>query len=823
MTVTATGTETRDDADLEKVTELEAFGPERLDGVNGPANGFAPLMLKSIAIPPADQVPAATDQEGHIATVTEPAGQDTAAQAEVSPPASVEKATSEDTVTVEIPRGASISISPTDLAKLNTLKRQLVLEQSGEGQAAKRDMDPDVGGGVDRDKLKDSDFVFPDTRDFPVVTPADVSDAVSSWGRYKGGESFAAFKSRLTALAKRKGPKFVAELPDAWTNDDAKKDPQAGEAETAQAAKAGKRKGGKGNKPFPGAAPKFDGKDSDGDGVDADEPGSKMDDEKNPPEKVKPGSAKKDGAKDCPGCGKTYHADSKQRTCEDCGHDLPRADTAKAKAYPADEKVGSAIDRLEADAAAALAAQSNDPDAETHPADARVTEALERVKDDVEAAAAAQDKDEATDSAGQHAAKSASADAVYHLRRLHDATCAAYHPEDVIAVHPLAAKGLGALADPAPFAAMVSAAITEDAGTGSRAADLPSLSHAYHAAVAMKAAAAHDGLLDDAMDALRKAFADYYPDVHVKPGGITPGQFHRPYVSAGRANQAAKPGQAPRVPLSSHVPSPDDFNRPLITAAREAASPGSKPSGLGKARMYYSNAGKQGAATVLAAMHDWIADNHPTICPMTGVPYDNEPGVDVNSMGSSLTTAQPVPARMTQAGAGNSPVPVGAAHAASLVTPGPARKDKAAKTAVKEERKMAKAAQLAKEAVAAALAAQTPVLDPEVLKSALREVVAEEFGDVSKTIGDLDQRITDLESSPDPDQMAPRFGAAALGKTRAHAQEVPAGGDGPDTQRLMRLMKKTLDPDSGVRVAAIGELTELVGREKAAELLAAAN
>ena len=80
----------------------------------------------------------------------------------------------------------------------------------------KRDMDPDVGGGVDRDALKPSDFVFPDTKDFPVVTPADVTDAVSSWGRYKGSESFESFKSKLTALARRKGPSFVKELPEAW-------------------------------------------------------------------------------------------------------------------------------------------------------------------------------------------------------------------------------------------------------------------------------------------------------------------------------------------------------------------------------------------------------------------------------------------------------------------------------------------------------------------------------------------------------------------------------------------------------------------------------
>ena len=86
----------------------------------------------------------------------------------------------------------------------------------------KRDMDPNVGGGVDRDALDDSDFVIVEgsgddkKRAFPIVTPADVSDAVSSWGRYSGPTTFEQFKSKLISMAKSKGPKFVAELPDSW-------------------------------------------------------------------------------------------------------------------------------------------------------------------------------------------------------------------------------------------------------------------------------------------------------------------------------------------------------------------------------------------------------------------------------------------------------------------------------------------------------------------------------------------------------------------------------------------------------------------------------
>ena len=93
------------------------------------------------------------------------------------------------------------------------------LEEESEAEKKKRDFDPNVGGGVDREKLKGSDFVFSDERTFPVVTPGDVSDAVSSWGRYKGSKSFEVFKKRLIALCKRKGQGFFDALPKEWKDE----------------------------------------------------------------------------------------------------------------------------------------------------------------------------------------------------------------------------------------------------------------------------------------------------------------------------------------------------------------------------------------------------------------------------------------------------------------------------------------------------------------------------------------------------------------------------------------------------------------------------
>ncbi len=75
-------------------------------------------------------------------------------------------------------------------------------------------------GGKTRSELKDSDFLDPARRSFPVVTCQNVKDAVSTWGMYKGKMSFDTFKSRLTKRAKKIG--CEASLPQKWKDDKAK-------------------------------------------------------------------------------------------------------------------------------------------------------------------------------------------------------------------------------------------------------------------------------------------------------------------------------------------------------------------------------------------------------------------------------------------------------------------------------------------------------------------------------------------------------------------------------------------------------------------------
>lgn len=243
-------------------------------------------------------------------------------------------ATMDDEVSVMLPKDVSVSFSPADLAKL-VAHRKI---------AEKRDMDPDVGGGVDRDKLPAEDFAGKD-RSFPIVTPKDAHDAALSIGE-AGDDNYSSeqLKSNIIRIARRKGASFVAQLPDSWdvegkankagpvpyhadadetvecpschkmNSPDAKYCDQCGAKLPDAAFKANESKGKK--KPFDGAAEPF---------------GKKKDD--GPDDKGADGGADKTvaikaGAKTCPGCGKNYHADAKVRQCENCGHDLPHADDA---------------------------------------------------------------------------------------------------------------------------------------------------------------------------------------------------------------------------------------------------------------------------------------------------------------------------------------------------------------------------------------------------------------------------------------------------------------------------------------------------------------
>ena len=68
--------------------------------------------------------------------------------------------------------------------------------------------------GLKRSELKDSDFLFPDKRSFPIVSPEDVRDAINNFGRMGGDMPYETFIKKLYNKAKSKGQEFVNAIPE---------------------------------------------------------------------------------------------------------------------------------------------------------------------------------------------------------------------------------------------------------------------------------------------------------------------------------------------------------------------------------------------------------------------------------------------------------------------------------------------------------------------------------------------------------------------------------------------------------------------------------
>lgn len=459
-----------------------------------------------------------------------------------------------------------------------TLAAELIKTGHAKGvvtpDGVKRDFDPAVGGGVDRDKLAASDFVFGDERVFPVVTPGDVADAVSSWGRYKGSKSFDTFKSKLTALAKRKGPAFAEQLPKEWTKKTAEADLAKGSMDCKNC----------------------------GASYDADT-----------------------SAKFCASCGKKLKKAKVEKA-------------SKTEAPDPDAEVDDKLGRLKDAVRDAVGAQAKDPDKDTDPHDAKVSAHLETAQAAVNAAQDAQTKDMAGEEEMAEKAASLPAPIEgmgYGLRRLHDAVCGAYPWAAVKGAHPgLAAAGLAGTVSGA--VALLHATLGGFVADGMTAADaerLASLSKAYAAAAGL--ADADEAAIAEARAELVKDFRGANPDAPSLtplggPQNPSAGRWQRPYIASGHANQAASAGQHPRIPDASHVPDAGQFARSLITAGHQADSPANtggttRPvvTADGPSRPQPRMAPGEGVtkaagdtASWMRAMHDHIADAFPDCCPM---------------------------------------------------------------------------------------------------------------------------------------------------------------------------------------------------------------
>jgi hypothetical protein len=71
-----------------------------------------------------------------------------------------------------------------------------------------------------RKQAKDSQFLDPARRSFPILSCEDIPAAVHSWGRYKGSMTFDEFKAKLKRKASELG---CTNIPKEWSSSDSKK------------------------------------------------------------------------------------------------------------------------------------------------------------------------------------------------------------------------------------------------------------------------------------------------------------------------------------------------------------------------------------------------------------------------------------------------------------------------------------------------------------------------------------------------------------------------------------------------------------------------
>ena len=567
----------------------------------------------------------------------------------------------EETVTIP----ASTTFTPGDLMKL--LEHRKLAE--------KRQMDPSVGGGVDRDKLPAKDFAGRN-RSFPIVTPGDVSDAASSIGR-AGSDNYSGdkLKRNIIRIARRKGDAFVAQLPESWKKELGLKADDNVEME-------------KGDKPFPGAHAGFSSehqpphtehderalsKAADEDVDTEDDGGDEDEAEKGAAMEAKPDATK--GMKDCKNCGTAYDGDSKLRRCTKCDAKLPMATKAKkAKVMcpgcganqnakhgfctecgksmkdakpstmknhkftcltchrePLDKgerycpgcgtenpgylpQADAQLKVLKGATPGAGVTGAGAADIEPVPAHREPDGAY------IEALESDAGMETVPDSTVQlkAATRLKSIGVTNEMGALHDLLCPAFRPVDAAKAHPAATL---TTLDTGVWQAKASDAVfsgtIEDAG---KAAQL------WQAAETIKGS--DPEMLSELRDEAHKAFQDANPGpgTFPTPMELSPTHFRRPLLTGDHA--AASPGhEGPNTAAvpTSHIDAAQ-FQRGYLQDGRAADSPSNKgadilpapvPTGSPQ-RTYYRNTQRDAARNAMVAMHDHIAQTFPDLCSMSG-------------------------------------------------------------------------------------------------------------------------------------------------------------------------------------------------------------
>ena len=537
---------------------------------------------------------------------------------------------------------------------------------------AKRNFDPGVGGGVDRDKLPETDFAGPN-RSFPIVTQGDVSDAASLAHH---ADNPGAVRAAIKRIARRKWPDMKLppsldggsskseeeeEAALALKGKDGGKEPTKihvegdgdkdgdgdglfdadgdGDGAVATRVKGAAEENGDeeeetGRKPaFPGAAAPFkkkpaakgakssgEGEDADG-GKDDDTGGGGSDDDESDDGDIT--GREEDGLKAargvCPGCGQKVK--SSHAFCPGCGKKLAVPDAVKAgdktcpecgKNYHADSKM-KRCENCGAKLPTAKALKGRTPTSGGVKDKETKPVPAHREPDgasveDFEDDAGMQEGDAESHAEPAPTWGARKSDAPYGMMRAHDALCAAYHPAEVLKEYPSLGSLMNAL-DPEGWRdAAMSVVAAGNLVEGEKALALA------RSADFLTKADRH--AVEDARAELYKSFTSMYPSVHLTPGQVSADRFKRPYISAGHAPLSKEPRKAD--PSANEPPGSrpaTSFQRGPLTAGHERSSPGN----TGGPRMKNLDLGTGTRETALAHMqfmHDHLADEYQGVCPM---------------------------------------------------------------------------------------------------------------------------------------------------------------------------------------------------------------
>ena len=491
------------------------------------------------------------------------------------------------------PADFEISFSPNDMA-------ELVMKKMAARYAEKRNFDPGVGGGVDRDKLPESDFAGPH-RSFPIVNQSDVSDALHLVGHADNPD---AVRARIRSIADRKG----FSMPDSASGGSDKIERELAIAKAAIGGAGPLCDDGDADDPTPGenVPPKPEKKDEES--IKEASPDLTKDPDEGNPEGKQVRAMDADGDEDdAPGkAAKPAMAKPKKGK--------------KGKALPPWlNKPGSDADADDASKAVGCGEQhEHTSKCHTTPKEAgNVAEAAPMspapVKDLMESPAKPHMKS-LTESAMLRF-KTIGMDT--DLGILHDMTCPAFHPAEVAKVFPYA-----------DFATLVDEELWQRkalaAATGGSIQDATAAQAAWQAARTLKYADAAE--VNDFRADLHKAFRDANPGVSSfpTPCEMSPVKYHRPCITDGHAAYGTGyDGPRSDARVASGAPNAHSFDRPPLSSAHQSPSPSHMktsfeyPAQQGvPTQIRYAEIEKDKARRALSMMHDHLNHMFPSACPM---------------------------------------------------------------------------------------------------------------------------------------------------------------------------------------------------------------